>query len=76
MEMVGDGQSPNYFFVTNAVSGMVIATFLSLSDARVFGDYLEYTDAPCFIEDRQEGIVWESRAAIRYQQALEDAELQ
>lgn len=63
--LVGDGKSPNIYFVT--VSGKVSALF---RDERLARDYAQLrvpTNVPVIIEDRKTGVVWENEVSLKAQ---------
>ena len=66
-KLIGDGGSPNVFFVTEGVGTNVLAF--------IEGDYEaeairlgEQFPGPITVEDRQSGVVWENEASLRLQE--------
>ena len=55
-KMVGDGKSPNLYFVSS--DGAIVAITVDLDDANDIAR--NHTDV--LIEDRKEGLIWESQS--------------
>jgi len=53
---VGDGNTPNLFFVTE--NGKVTAVFAMFEDAENFVHSMSCRSSAIMIEDRLEGVVW------------------
>lgn len=72
---VGDGKSPNLYFVTtyDERSGAVVGIVRSLQDAK---DVAKNYNGPVMVEDRQTGVVWENEASLRFQREADRAELE
>ena len=77
-DMVGDGKSPNLYFVTVdgktllATSDMTVAKFYAQNPAKMGVHTPSALEYPCQIEDRHTGLVWENGASIAEQEAEEE----
>ena len=75
-EMVGDGKSPNLYFISTydpktGGDGAIVGVVRSLEIAKGVGGHY---DAAVVIEDRKTGVVWENAASERFQRAAMEAE--
>jgi len=68
--IVGDGKSPNIFFVTNTESGNTIAVLIGddMEDAAIA--LADGRSEPLMVEDRQTGVVHDNPAGERLQDRL------
>lgn len=65
-DLVGDGNSPNVFFVTNTASGDVVAIFVT----EEYEEPIRFADShtePLVVEDRLTGVVHDNPASDRIQ---------
>ncbi len=72
--IVGDGGSPNIFFVTNQVTGDVLAVFIGDDKADAAVAFADSRSEPLMVEDRQTGVYHDNPAGEHYQDRLRDAE--
>jgi hypothetical protein len=72
--LVGDGKSPNIFFVTNQKSGNVIAVFMGDDKEQAAIDFADGRPEPLMVEDRLTGVVHDNPAGERYQDECRRAE--
>lgn len=70
-EWVGDGGSPNVFFVTEGVGGNVIALFVSEDPEDAISLANNYPQ-PLVVEDRQTGVVYDNPASAKIQRESDD----
>ena len=66
--LVGDGKSPNIFFVTNQITGKVIAVFMGDDKEEAAIAFADGRSEPLMVEDRQTGVVHDNPAGERYQE--------
>lgn len=70
-KMVGDGGSPNLYFITkyDEEHGACVGVARSLEIAKgITGHY----EGPVMIEDRQQGVVWENLESENFQKTHEN----
>lgn len=67
--MVGDGKSPNHFFINR--DGTILAVLLD-HDLAIF--LAKMLSGPIVVEDRLTGILWENEASLRQQRELQRKE--
>ncbi len=72
--LVGDGKSPNIFFVTNPKSGNVVAVFMGDDKEQAAIDFADGRHEPLMVEDRLTGVVHDNPAGERYQDECRRAE--
>lgn len=72
--LVGDGKTPNIFFVTNQKTGNVVAVFLGDDKQQAAIDFANGRSEPLAVEDRLEGVVHDNPAGERYQDECRRAE--
>jgi len=70
-EIVGDGGSPNVFFVSEGVGGNVIALFVSEDSEDAISLANTYPQ-PLVVEDRQTGVVYDNPASAKIQRESDD----
>ncbi len=66
-KLVGDGGSPNIFFVTEGVGAKTLAVIVDASEGQVIHMAHSFP-GPIVVEDRLNGVVWENYAALRLQE--------
>lgn len=78
-DLVGDGKTPNIYFVTHQITGRVWAVYVG--DGTTENDMAEEAIAfadrypePLMVEDRLTGVVHDNPAGERYQEACEEQE--
>ena len=68
-KLIGDGGSPNIFFITEGVGANTLAVIIGTKAAQVIHMAHSYSGSkPIVVEDRQNGVVWENYASIRLQE--------
>lgn len=72
--IVGDGGSPNVFFVTNQKTGDVIAVFMGDDKEEAAIAFADGRSEALVVEDRQTGVVHDNPAGERYQEECRLAE--
>jgi len=72
--IVGDGGSPNIFFVTNQITGNVLAVFIGDEHADAAVAFANSRPEPLMVEDRQTGVYHDNPAGERYQDECGRAE--
>jgi predicted RNA-binding Zn-ribbon protein involved in translation (DUF1610 family) len=72
--IVGDGKSPNVFFVTNQTTGNVVAVFMGDEHEDEAIRFADSCDEPLMVEDRLTGVVHDNPAGEALQDRLRDAE--
>ena len=72
--LVGDGGSPNIFFVTNQRTAAVIAVFVGDDKEQAAIDFADGRSEALMVEDRQTGVVHDNPAGERYQEECRLAE--
>ena len=65
-DLVGDGGSPNVFFVSKAVGGNVVAIFVAEEPEEAISLANNHPE-PMVVEDRQTGVVHDNPASARLQ---------
>jgi hypothetical protein len=65
--LVGDGKSPNIFFVTHQRTGETIAVFRGDEHEQAAIDFADSRPEPLCVEDRLTGVVHDNPAGERYQ---------
>jgi len=68
--LVGDGKSPNIFFVTNEETGKVVAVFLGDDKQEAAIEFADGRSEPLMVEDRLTGVVHDNPAGERLQDRL------
>jgi hypothetical protein len=68
-KLVGDGGSPNIFFLTKGVGGDVVGLLVG-DDCEEEAIQLaaRWFSVPITVEDRQAGVVWENAESLRGQE--------
>jgi hypothetical protein len=72
--LVGDGKSPNIFFVTSPETGDTLAVFMGKDFKQDAIAFTNNHDVPLTVEDRLSGVVHDNPAAEHLQDRLEEAE--
>jgi hypothetical protein len=72
--LVGDGKTPNIFFVTNEKTGNVVAVFLGDDKQDAAIAFADSRTEPLMVEDRLTGVVHDNPAGERYQDECRRAE--
>jgi hypothetical protein len=72
--IVGDGGSPNVFFVTNTNTGKVLAVFVGDDTEKEAIAFADRRSEPLMVEDRQTGVVHDNPASERQQDLAQAAE--
>lgn len=72
--LVGDGKTPNIFFVTNEVTGNVVAVFMGDDKQEAAIAFADGRTEPLMVEDRLTGVVHDNPAGEALQDRLRDAE--
>jgi hypothetical protein len=72
--IVGDGGSPNIFFVTNQITGNVLAVFIGDEHADAAVTFADSSNEPLMVEDRQTGVYHDNPAGERLQDRCGKAE--
>lgn len=65
--LVGDGKSPNIFFVTNQITGNVLAVYIGDEHADAAVTFANSSNEPLMVEDRQTGVYHDNPAGERLQ---------
>lgn len=73
-KLVGDGKTPNVFFVTNQLTGKVIALFVGQDAENEAISFADSSPEPIMVEDRLTGVVHDNPAGERYQDECAAAE--
>lgn len=68
--LVGDGKTPNIFFVTNEETGNVVAVFLGNDKQDAAIAFADGRSEPLMVEDRLTGVVHDNPAGERLQDRL------
>jgi len=68
--LVGDGKTPNIFFVTNEETGNVVALFLGDDKQDAAIAFADGRSEPLMVEDRLTGVVHDNPAGERLQERL------